>query len=37
LKTWLVVLLVASSASAAPPSPRDVDITAPDGTPVKAT
>ena len=37
MKTWLVVLLVASSASAAPPSPRDVDITAPDGTPLKAT
>lgn len=33
----LFALLVATSAAAAPPAPRDVDITAPDGTRLKAT
>jgi dienelactone hydrolase len=37
LKAFLAILLVASSASAAPPAPRDVDITTPDGTRLKAT
>ncbi len=36
MKSMVLVLLVASSA-AAQPAPRDVDITAPDGTRLKAT
>ena len=36
MKTLLLLLIVASSA-AAQPAPRDVDITAPDGTRIKAT
>src|SRR4030095_1566533 len=37
MKPLLFVLRVASSAPAAPPAPRDVDISAPDGTRLKAT
>jgi dienelactone hydrolase len=37
MKPLLFVLFIASSAAAAPPHPRDVDISAPDGTRLKAT
>ena|SRR5438552_13172584 len=37
MKPLVLVLLMVSPAVAAPPAPRDVDITAPDGVKLKAT